>query len=160
MTCLIFKSLTVVSTRDTEGKHTTQKGHNRSVCNPGPLHSLLTSPLPSALARMHVYVCVCVCVCVLARARARPQSLSGVWFFETPMDCSPPGSSFHGIFQARILECVAISSFGVSSWPRDRTHISCLLHWQAASLSLSHLGSPTLAFPILKLNAVLAVQPL
>ena len=26
-----------------------------------------------------------------------------------PMDCSPPGSSAHGIFQARILECVAIS---------------------------------------------------
>ena len=28
-----------------------------------------------------------------------------------PMDCSPPGSSVHGIFQARILECVAISYF-------------------------------------------------
>ena len=26
-----------------------------------------------------------------------------------PMDCSPPGSSVHGIFQARILEWVAIS---------------------------------------------------
>ena len=26
-----------------------------------------------------------------------------------PMDCSPPGSSLHGIFQARILECVATS---------------------------------------------------
>ena len=27
----------------------------------------------------------------------------------TPMDCSPPGSSVHGVFQARILEWVAIS---------------------------------------------------
>ena len=29
-----------------------------------------------------------------------------------PMDCSPPGSSIHGIFQARILECVAMLSSG------------------------------------------------
>ena len=32
-----------------------------------------------------------------------------------PMDCSPPGSSVHGIFQARILELVAISSSRGSS---------------------------------------------
>ena len=32
-----------------------------------------------------------------------------------PMDCSFPGSSFHGIFQARVLECVAISFFRGSS---------------------------------------------
>jgi len=36
-----------------------------------------------------------------------------------PMDCSPPGSSVHGILQARILEWVAISSSGGSSPPRD-----------------------------------------
>ena len=41
-----------------------------------------------------------------------------------PMDCSPPDSSVHGIFQARILEWVAISSSRVSSWPRDQTRIS------------------------------------
>ena len=40
-----------------------------------------------------------------------------------PMNCSPPRSS---IFQARILEWVAISFSWGSSWPRDRTHISCL----------------------------------
>ena len=34
-----------------------------------------------------------------------------------PMDCSPPGSSVHGIFQARILEWVAISFSKVSSGP-------------------------------------------
>ena len=44
-----------------------------------------------------------------------------------PMDCcSPPGSSVHGIFQARILEWVAISSSRESSPPRDRTHVSCV----------------------------------
>ena len=42
------------------------------------------------------------------------------------MDCSPPGSSVYGISQARILEWVAISFSRRSSWPRDRTHISCL----------------------------------
>ena len=41
------------------------------------------------------------------------------------MDCSPPGSSVHGILQARILEWVANSSSRGSSWPRDWTHISC-----------------------------------
>ena len=35
------------------------------------------------------------------------------------MDCSPPGSSVYGILQARILECIAISSSRGSSWPRD-----------------------------------------
>ena len=34
-----------------------------------------------------------------------------------------PGSSVHGILQARILEWVAISSSGGSSWPRERTHV-------------------------------------
>ena len=40
------------------------------------------------------------------------------------MDCSPPGSSVHGISQARILEWVAISSFRGSSQPRNWTHMS------------------------------------
>ena len=42
-----------------------------------------------------------------------------------PMDYSPPGSSVHGIFQARILEWVAIPFSRGSSWPRDRTRVSC-----------------------------------
>ena len=41
-----------------------------------------------------------------------------------PMDCNPPGSSVHGILQARILEWVVISSSRGSSQPRDRTHVS------------------------------------
>ena len=43
-----------------------------------------------------------------------------------PMDCSPPGSSIHGIFQARILEWVAISFSRGSSRPRDQTQVSCI----------------------------------
>ena len=40
------------------------------------------------------------------------------------MDCSPPGSSVHGIFQARVPERVAISFSMESSPPRDRTWVS------------------------------------
>ena len=42
------------------------------------------------------------------------------------MDCSPPGSSVHGISQARIPEWVAIPSSRGSSPPRDQTRISCI----------------------------------
>ena len=44
------------------------------------------------------------------------------------MDCSPPGSSVHGISQARILEWVAISFSKGSSQPRGQTCISCLAY--------------------------------
>ena len=44
-----------------------------------------------------------------------------------PMDCSLPGSSTHGIFQARILEWVAISFSRGTSWPRDRSQVSCIV---------------------------------
>ena len=51
-----------------------------------------------------------------------------------PRDCSPPGLSVHGIFQARILKSVAISFSRGSSWPRSQTRICCigrliLYHW-------------------------------
>ena len=76
-----------------------------------------------------------------------------------PMDCSPPGSSVHGILQARILEWVAISSSRGSSWPRDRIyiyigasqmiltqglnlHLLSFLLWQVSSLPLATPGKP------------------
>ena len=40
-----------------------------------------------------------------------------------PMDYSLPGSSVHGILQARILELIAMPSYRVSSQPRDRTQV-------------------------------------
>ena len=42
------------------------------------------------------------------------------------MDCSPPGSSVHGVLQARILEWVAVSFSRGSSQPRNRSQISCI----------------------------------
>ena len=61
-------------------------------------------------------VCVCVCVCVTRSAVS--DSLDSI-------DCSSPGSSVHGILQARILQWVAISSSRGSSQPRDQTQVSC-----------------------------------
>ena len=59
-----------------------------------------------------------------------------------PMGCSPPGSSVHGISQARILEWVTISSSRRPSQPRNQAHVSCsYLCWEVDSLPLSHLGS-------------------
>ena len=52
---------------------------------------------------MIVCVCVCVCVCALSR-------FSCALTLCCPMDCSLPGSSVHGILQARILEGVAVPS--------------------------------------------------
>ena len=76
---------------------------------------------------------------------ARVLSLfSLVWLFCDPMDCSPPGSSVHGILEARILKWVAISFSRRSSWPRDQTCISCVSCIGRQILHpLSHLGSFT-----------------
>ena len=42
-----------------------------------------------------------------------------------PMDCSPPGSSVHGILQARILEWIVIPFSRGSSQPKDQTWVFC-----------------------------------
>ena len=64
-----------------------------------------------------------------------------------PIDCSPPCSSVHGFFQARILYWVAISSSRGFSQPRDWTCISCV-SCTGVFLLLSHLGSPIQHIPI------------
>ena len=53
------------------------------------------------------------------------ESLSCAQLFGNPVDCRLPGSSVHGIFQARILEWAAISLSRGSSQFRDRTRVSC-----------------------------------
>ena len=57
-----------------------------------------------------------------------------------PMDCSPPGSSVHGILQVRLLEWVAIPSSQGSSQPRDEIHVS-YVSW------IGQQGSLPLALP-------------
>ena len=68
---------------------------------------------------------MCVCTPVYRVVILLFSLLSCVWLFCDPMDCSPPGSSVHGIFQASILEWIAIPFSRGSSWPRDRTWVSC-----------------------------------
>ena len=77
----------------------------------------LSDPLEIGLSFEHT--CVCVCVCVCTHTQSCPTLCN-------PMDCSLPGSSAHGIFQARIMEQVAISYCRGSFQPRDQTHISCI----------------------------------
>ena len=62
-----------------------------------------------------VYICVCVCMCV--------QSCLTLC---DSVDCYLPGSSVHGISQARTLEWIAVSYSRGLSRPRDQSHISCL----------------------------------
>ena len=70
------------------------------------------------------------------------QSLSRVWLFWDPKDCSPPGSSVHGIFQARIL----VSHFLLQGiFPTQGSNpqlLPRLLHWRRILLPLNHHGSP------------------
>ena len=60
----------------------------------------------------------------------------------SPMDCSLPGSSVHGIFQAIVLEWIAISFSSGSSRPRDRTRVSRIVDrrftvWATREVSFS-----------------------
>ena len=71
----------------------------------------------------NTYRCVCVCARAHVHAHTRAQSCPTLC---NPVDCSPPGSSVHGISQARILEWTAISSSRRNSWPKDRTCVSCI----------------------------------
>ena len=61
-----------------------------------------------------------------------------------PVDCSPPGSSVHGIVQARILEWVAMAFLRGSSQPGDWTCISCIAgrfvtHWATWEACTCHI---------------------
>ena len=67
--------------------------------------------------------CKYCCLTFLCALCSAPQSCLTL---RDLMDHSPPGSSVHGILQARILEWVAMLSSRGSSQPRDRTRISCV----------------------------------
>ena len=68
-----------------------------------------------------------------------PKSLQFCLTLCDPLDCNPPGSSVHGIFQARILERVAMPSCRGSFQSGDRSHVS----WQGGSLLLAPPGKPS-----------------
>ena len=76
-------------------------------------------------------------------------SLQSCPYLFNPTDCSPPGSSVHGVLQAKILEWVTILFSRGSSQPRDRIHFSCLLNWQAHFLPLMPPGKPEAGIQLL-----------
>ena len=85
------------------------------------------SNIDDSVAGSPFCVCVFVCVCVCARMCLHACSVTqSCLTLGKPMDCSLPGSSGHGIFQARILERVAISYSRGSSQPRGQTRVSCI----------------------------------
>ena len=75
-------------------------------------------------------------VCKHAKSLQSCQTLCG------SMNCSPPGSSVHGILQVRILEWVSVFSRGIFPTQQLNLCLLNLLQWQADSLPLSHQESP------------------
>ena len=74
-----------------------------------------------------------------------------------PKDCSPPGSSVHGISQARILEWVAVSFSRGSSQPGDRTQVSCIATREAQFREIQ--GTKLLSSNEMKKAALFCVAP-
>ena len=98
-------------------------GHCPRLCPSSPYLSLdrwgcLAPPMkPAQVTPLLTLHCVCACVCA--------QSCLTLC---SPMDCSPQGSSVHGVFQASILEWVAT----FYSRPKDGTcisYVSCIGRW-------------------------------
>ena len=81
-----------------------------------------------------------VLLSVLKRTGQPPLQRRGSESEVAQSDCSPPGASGHGIFQARILGWVAIPFSRGSFQPRDRTGVSCTAGRRF--YRLSHQGSP------------------
>ena len=69
------------------------------------------------MRNLYLFVCVYTYMCLVAQSCPILCDL---------IDCSLPGSSVHGILQARILKGVAMPSFRASSQPRDRTQVSLI----------------------------------
>ena len=83
------------------------------------------------------------CLAFSINACMHAKSLQSCLILCDPIDCSPPGSSVHGILQARILESVAMPSSRGSSQPRDGVHVSYISCISRQVLyHQHHLGSP------------------
>ena len=104
-----------------------------------------TLPLWGRMTSSRTSPSICVCVHAHSVAQLCPALCD-------PMDCSPRGSSVHGILQARILEWVAMASSRGSSRPRDQTQVSCIAgrfftmwaSWEAALICLYWRGKKSI----------------
>ena len=125
LTCTVLVCLTRLSLPPFLRNAGKKKGTSHGAFSETPAPS---DPLPT------YFVMLCVCLV----AQLCPTLCN-------PMDCSPPGSSVHGILQARILEWVAMP---FSIFPTQGSNL-CLLHllpWQVGSLLLPPPGKPILYF--------------
>ena len=87
----------------------------------------------SCIGRFYTTMDTCVCVCMRAHSCLA---------LHNPIDYSKQGSSVHGIFQARILLWVVISSSSGSCWPRDWTCNSCVSCLAREFFTAEPLGKP------------------
>ena len=117
-----------------------------------PLAILWTSPTSS---RFQVFVpAVLFCFLITGWSKAKQSEVSQLCpTLCDPMDCSLPCSSIHGIFQARVLEWVAISFSRGSSLPRDWTLVfhtvgKCFTFWATREVSCFTLFSNHTLNPI------------
>ena len=116
-----------------------------------------SNPTPGHISRenhnpkMHMSPVFTAALAAIARMWKQPQPINRDWKWKKvkplsrvrlcdPMDCSLPGFSVHGIFQARVLEWGAIAFSRGSSWPRDQTQVSRIV--DRRFYPLSHQGSP------------------
>ena len=87
------------------------------------------------------YICICVCVCVCVRVCA--QLLQSCLIICYPVNCSPPGSSVHGILQASILEWVTIHMICVCIYSKYMLHIFIMEYYSTIKKSEIMSFSPT-----------------
>ena len=93
-----------------------------------------------------------VCLCIHAKSLQLCPTLCD------PMDCGPPGSSVHGIFQARILEWVVMpSSRGIFPTQGWNLPLLCLLYWHASSLPLGPTKKPFCLWLASKFSLILRI---
>ena len=87
---------------------------------------------------------LCSTVLCSPHSCVRAKSLQSCPTLCDPVNCSPTGSSVHGILQARMLEWIAKFSRG-SSWLRDQTRVSAVLgisRWALCRLESANWGGP------------------
>ena len=99
---------------------------------------------------MHEYICVIYILYACVHAKSLQLCLT----LCNPMDCSPPGSSLHGILQARILEWTAMPSSSDLPDPGIEPVFHAASASQVDSLLLSHLGSPYIFYMHIIMNYI------
>ena len=111
-------------------------------------HLRLWGRTPLSLS-LSIYIYICIYICAV-----HAKSLQLCPTLCDPLDYSLPGSSVHGIFQARILEWVAVPSSRGSSQFRERTRIFCGSYIAGRFLTVEPLGKPHIymCFPPMNLN--------